>query len=157
MDSSQKSQCEESCAICLNDTITNRSVLGCNHVFCFDCLVQWCRTKLQCPVCRTAFTTFKYNFRSPTDHDVYTPEPPGPDPANGSHALQITYLPPNGRSVTITVGVEEGLSMLFGGPDDDESDDASGEESTDEFEEFEDLLEDLTRVWQLLFVERRND
>ena len=39
------------CAICLNNIITS-CVGSCNHHFCADCLLQWCKTNNVCPKCK---------------------------------------------------------------------------------------------------------
>jgi E3 ubiquitin-protein ligase Topors len=47
------------CAICL-DPPTNKSNPDCGHVFCFQCLVDWCKIKLECPTCKQRFQTFRH-------------------------------------------------------------------------------------------------
>ena len=43
------------------------------HVFCLVCLVQWCRVKADCPVCKTEIKSFKDDngkvIRVPQDLD----------------------------------------------------------------------------------------
>ena len=45
------------CAICLFPHV-HKSKLCCGHVFCYQCLFNWCRVKLQCPTCRRSFNSF---------------------------------------------------------------------------------------------------
>ena len=41
------------CCICMDTIqITNRAVTGCGHVFCLGCLLQYLKTKNDCPMCR---------------------------------------------------------------------------------------------------------
>ena len=63
------------CAICL-ELHENKSQTPCRHVFCFQCLTNWCQIKLECPVCKQSFTSFKHSFQSPDDYQVHTPTPP---------------------------------------------------------------------------------
>ena len=51
------------CAICLDQMEETKSKLQCGHVFCFECLMSWCRVKLECPTCRTSFTNFQLSIR----------------------------------------------------------------------------------------------
>ena len=50
------------CAICLEDPQVDKSFPPCGHVFCFKCLVEWCKTtqrpQLQCPTCNEVFRKF---------------------------------------------------------------------------------------------------
>ncbi|CCE62192.1 hypothetical protein TPHA_0C00350 [Tetrapisispora phaffii CBS 4417] len=39
------------CALCLSK-ITDPSVGPCGHIFCWDCIVDWCRERPECPFCR---------------------------------------------------------------------------------------------------------
>lgn len=59
------------CAICLNPHV-NKSRPYCGHVYCFQCLVSWCRIKLECPTCKRPFTTFRHSMRSAYDFRVHT-------------------------------------------------------------------------------------
>jgi hypothetical protein len=38
------------CAICL-DNITKSATGTCNHHFCYNCLIKWCKLKNKCPKC----------------------------------------------------------------------------------------------------------
>ena len=51
---------EDECIICL-DPQENKSFPPCGHVFCFECLVQWCEKKLECPTCRQRFRDFLHS------------------------------------------------------------------------------------------------
>ncbi|KAI9557955.1 hypothetical protein GHT06_014707 [Daphnia sinensis] len=59
------------CAICLYPHV-NKSRPYCGHVYCFQCLVSWCRIKLECPTCKKPFTTFRHSMRSAYDFRVHT-------------------------------------------------------------------------------------
>jgi hypothetical protein len=63
------------CTICLGPHI-NKSLPECGHVYCFQCLVNWCGIKLECPSCKKPFTFFYHTIQSPKDGQVYTPERP---------------------------------------------------------------------------------
>ena len=65
---------EETCPVCLGPHV-NKSRPICGHVFCYQCLVDWSRIKLECPLCKQGFTSFKHSFQSPDDFQVYTPPP----------------------------------------------------------------------------------
>lgn len=40
-----------SCILCLN-TMTDPSCAPCGHVFCWDCILNWCKERPECPLCR---------------------------------------------------------------------------------------------------------
>ena len=69
---------EEACPICLGPHV-NKSRPDCGHVFCYQCLVDWCQIKLECPVCKQAFSSFKHSFQSPDNFQVHTPPPVAED------------------------------------------------------------------------------
>ncbi len=61
------------CAICLGPHI-NKSVPDCGHVYCYQCLVDWCHIKRECPSCKKPFTYFYHSIRSTKERQVYIPE-----------------------------------------------------------------------------------
>ncbi len=64
------------CAICLSSHI-NKSTPDCGHVFCFRCLIDWCKIKLECPTCKQPFQNFRHDIQiRPTCEQIYTPDPP---------------------------------------------------------------------------------
>lgn len=46
-----KSRSGKICVLCM-DVRTNVSVIRCGHLFCYDCILNWLKTKNECPVCR---------------------------------------------------------------------------------------------------------
>ncbi|XP_063703739.1 peroxisome biogenesis factor 10 [Culicoides brevitarsis] len=46
-----KSESGKTCVLCM-DVRTNVSAIRCGHLFCYDCIVDWLKTKNECPVCR---------------------------------------------------------------------------------------------------------
>lgn len=76
------------CAICLGPHI-NKSLPGCGHVCCFQCLVEWSGIKLECPTCKKPFTFFYHSIESPENKQIYTPERPV---SNGNPAGHLIVL-----------------------------------------------------------------
>lgn len=46
-----KSKSGKICVLCM-DVRSDASVIRCGHVFCYDCILNWLKTKNECPVCR---------------------------------------------------------------------------------------------------------
>ncbi|KAF2141797.1 uncharacterized protein K452DRAFT_271573 [Aplosporella prunicola CBS 121167] len=42
---------QRKCTLCLEE-MKDPSVTTCGHVFCWSCIVDWCREKPECPLCR---------------------------------------------------------------------------------------------------------
>lgn len=43
----------ETCPICfVNIQVPERFMLGCSHVFCRSCILEWLKKKRDCPICR---------------------------------------------------------------------------------------------------------
>lgn len=46
------------CPICLQSVLDPVTLLGCNHLFCKECITKWFRTKIQCPLCKISCCHF---------------------------------------------------------------------------------------------------
>eukprot|EP00752_Nemacystus_decipiens_P012411 g10998.t1 len=48
-----KEEEEELCAICYDQLPdVGRGIIACGHVYCFACILKWCKTQNDCPGCR---------------------------------------------------------------------------------------------------------
>lgn len=78
----------DECLICLGFHV-NKSQPPCGHVFCYQCLANWCQIKLTCPICKRPFTSFIHTIRSPNEYQVYTPD--NPDSEHSDEDLDFYY------------------------------------------------------------------
>lgn len=62
-------------AICLGQHV-NKSQPDCGYVFCYQCLFDWCKIKLECPSCKTPFSIFYHSMHSPEGWQICIPENP---------------------------------------------------------------------------------
>lgn len=62
------------CAICLGPH-ADKSQLQCGHFFCYHCLTEWCKVKLECPTCKRPFTCILHNIGSTDGQQIHTPDP----------------------------------------------------------------------------------
>ena len=58
------------CAICMGPH-ENKSLPSCGHVFCYECLAEWCRIRQICPMCNRPITSFKHSFESDYHYQVH--------------------------------------------------------------------------------------
>jgi len=49
----------QKCVICMGDRV-NDTATGCGHVFCWECIFDWCQLKEECPSCRQTIDTKKF-------------------------------------------------------------------------------------------------
>ncbi|KAI9556324.1 hypothetical protein GHT06_018898 [Daphnia sinensis] len=66
---------DDYCAICLGQHVS-KSQPDCGHVFCYQCLFDWCKIKLECPSCKTPFSVFYHSMNSPEGWQICIPENP---------------------------------------------------------------------------------
>ena len=52
---SELSELSETCAICLEAISEDYCMLKCEHMFCVNCIANYCQTNNKCPLCREQF------------------------------------------------------------------------------------------------------
>jgi len=46
---------KEKCVICLEDIMEKGKSDACNHPYCYNCVLQWCKLTNSCPICKRRF------------------------------------------------------------------------------------------------------
>ena len=103
---------DETCPVCLGPHV-NKSRPNCGHVFCYQCLVDWCRIKLECPLCKQGFTFFRHSFQSPDNYQVYTPPPIAEDPLREFLVLLDAPEPNRVALSALLMDANDELRMAF--------------------------------------------
>uniref|UniRef100_A0A8C1E2H2 RING-type E3 ubiquitin transferase n=1 Tax=Cyprinus carpio carpio TaxID=630221 RepID=A0A8C1E2H2_CYPCA len=57
----QSSSRSSRCILCLEER-RNTSSTPCGHLFCWECITEWCNTKTECPLCREKFQPHRLVF-----------------------------------------------------------------------------------------------
>nr|CAD2173661.1 unnamed protein product [Meloidogyne enterolobii] len=53
---------ERVCPICLHHWNDPTVLDNCNHIFCFDCIIEWTRLKPVCPLCKCSLELLKHRL-----------------------------------------------------------------------------------------------
>ncbi|EGG21101.1 hypothetical protein DFA_00976 [Cavenderia fasciculata] len=51
-DSTDNSNNNQTCPICLSPMTNTTSVVGCQHAYCLECIDNWIKNKVACPLCK---------------------------------------------------------------------------------------------------------
>lgn len=46
------------CVLCMEDRVDDTAT-ACGHIFCWQCIYEWCVEKAECPLCRSPVNTTK--------------------------------------------------------------------------------------------------
>ncbi|RWS02327.1 hypothetical protein B4U79_16628 [Dinothrombium tinctorium] len=81
------------CPICLQpmSCTTKVSIIGCQHLFCRECIREWIKVKQECPVCRSLFDKIA-NSEGVIEHQIHVQNTVGEDNAGNIHLLNFHYL-----------------------------------------------------------------
>ena len=55
-DSESEVGTEKKCTICIEKVVELSKPNKCNHVFCFQCLVEWSNVTNRCPLCKVEYS-----------------------------------------------------------------------------------------------------
>lgn len=55
MDVVKTNRCVEKCSICFELPTVRGIMSGCDHTFCFECILKWSKETNKCPVCKRRF------------------------------------------------------------------------------------------------------
>lgn len=69
--SEESAKFSEKCSICLGAPQNLSYPDECQHRFCFVCLLEWSKVKLQCPLCKTPFKHIVHSIKAPDDFQKY--------------------------------------------------------------------------------------
>ncbi|XP_002129481.2 uncharacterized protein LOC100178429 [Ciona intestinalis] len=69
--SSSPSKSPERCPICLSPPENKAITDTCFHAFCFSCLKEWSKVKVECPLCKSKFRHIIYNVVADDDYDEF--------------------------------------------------------------------------------------
>ena len=67
---SELSELTETCAICMETMSEDYCILKCEHMFCVNCIANYCQTNNKCPLCRESFCDIINKRNNQINYDV---------------------------------------------------------------------------------------
>lgn len=67
---------DDPCVICLGDINNTSTTNVCKHRFCFECIQQWSKVSVTCPLCKRRYTEIFYDIKEDNSHGIVKVESP---------------------------------------------------------------------------------